>query len=137
MHKRTDVDLASLPKIGADDLKLLWVNDFYDGPLEAVVEQGGVRLLMVLHGEPVPPDRDGAMRWVLFTLTDAQWEEEKRWHALFEEHVGHHWCFHHDTPPEPAEHPTPERFYGPYKHRTPLDLSASTPIGWIDEMPTG
>ena len=32
-----DVDLANLRQLKAADLGLLWVNDWYDGPLEAVV----------------------------------------------------------------------------------------------------
>ena len=37
------VDLTALPKMAPTDLRLLWVNDWYDGPLEAVVENAGER----------------------------------------------------------------------------------------------
>jgi hypothetical protein len=130
------VDLTSLPKLAASDLRLLWVNDWYDGPLEAVVEHAGERRLMVLHGgERV--DIDKPMQWVLFRLSAEQWAEEERWHSLFEEHVGHHWCFHHESrpPADPAEPREVRRFYEPYKSRAPRTHGAKDAVGWVDEMP--
>jgi hypothetical protein len=130
------VDLEALPKLAAGDVRLLWVNDWYDGPLEAVVEHGGARKLMVLHPED-SVDVEREMRWVLFGLSPEQWEEEDRWHALFEKHVGVHWCFHHEEPPpEPVVAPDQKRFYEPYTKRVPRTLDASTATGWVDEMPT-
>ena len=129
------IDLASLPKLEANALRILWVNDWYDGPLEAVVEDAGERRLMVLHGDG-GVDVERPMRWVLFRLSPEQWKEEERWHALFEEHVGHHWCFHHEPVPEPDNAPDSRRFYEPYADRTPRSLDASAACGWVDEMPT-
>ncbi|MBX3185547.1 MAG: hypothetical protein KF819_00975 [Labilithrix sp.] len=132
MAKVPSVDISTLPKLAASELRLLWVNDWYDGPLEAVVEHDGARCLMVLDGTI---DVENAMRWLLFHLTAEQWVEEEKWHALFEEHVGHHWCFDHEERPEPETPRDPERFYGPYRSRAPLDLSSARPFAWVDEMP--
>lgn len=131
------VDLTVLPKLAPTDLRLLWVNDWYDGPLEAVVEHAGERQLMVLHSDDLADDQ-APMRWVLFRLSSTQWAEEERWHALFEEHVGHHWCFHHETPPESPDSPESQdvrRFYEPYAKRTPRVLETGAACGWVDEMP--
>lgn len=128
------VELDELPKRQATELRLLWVNDWYDGPLEAVVEHAGERQLMVLHGHDAM-DVEKPMRWVLFRLSAEQWKEEERWHTLFEEHVGHHWCFHHDPQPEPLEGLDGTLFYEPYAKRTPRTLDASAATGWVDEMP--
>jgi hypothetical protein len=129
------VDLASLPKLEASALRLLWVNDWYDGPLEAVVEDRGERRLMVLHGDG-RVDVEKPMRWVIYRLSPEQWVEEDRWHALFEQHVGHHWCFHHDAPPdEPSNAPDSRRFYEPYAGRAARELEATSACGWVDEMP--
>jgi hypothetical protein len=135
MGKIAGVELDALPKRQATDLRLLWVNDWYDGPLEAVVEHDGERQLMVLHDDHAPVDVEKPMRWVLFRLSPEQWTEEERWHALFEEHVGHHWCFHHDPAPEPTESQDARRFYEPYAKRTPRNLDAGAACGWVDEMP--
>lgn len=131
------VDLEALPKLAAGDLRLLWVNDWYDGPLEAVVEHAGARKLMVLHPDD-EVDVEHTMRWVLFDLSPAQWHEEEEWHELFEAHVGHHWCFHHASPPEePSEERDPEQFYAPYAKRPQRALEPGTAAAWVDEMPTG
>ena len=128
------IDLTTLPKLEATDLRLLWVNDWYDGPLEAVVERAGERQLMVLHPDD-KLDVEQPMRWVLFRLTPEQWEDEQRWHALFEEHVGHHWCFHHPEPlPEPETRES-KLFYEPYAKRAPRTLTAAAAAAWVDEMP--
>lgn len=130
------VDLTVLPKRAPTELRLLWVNDWYDGPLEAVVEHAGERQLMVLHDEGRADD-EVPMRWVLYRLSPEQWAEEEKWHALFEQHVGHHWCFHHDTEPESPEHQDALRFYEPYAKRAPRALDATAACGWVDEMPVG
>lgn len=130
------VDVDALPKLAAGDVRLLWVNDWYDGPLEAVVEHGGVQKLMVLHPDD-KVDVEQPMRWVLFGLSPEQWREEERWHSLFEQHVGHHWCFHHAEPPEePAEPRNQQLFYDAYARRAPRTIDPSTATGWVDEMPT-
>jgi hypothetical protein len=138
MHDVSAVDHGALPKREASELRLLWVNDWYDGPLEAVIEHAGERLLMVLESRNAA-DHDKPMRWILFRLTPEQWTEEERWHALFERHVGHHWCFHHDAAAEQPDLPESQdtkRFYEPYANRTPRVLDPASACGWVDEMPT-
>jgi hypothetical protein len=130
------VQLERLQKLSPGDLRLLWVNDWYEGPLEAVVEHRGTRCLMVLHHQDV--HSDNPYKWVLFELTPEQLAEEQKWHGLYVEHVGDHWCFHdgsviaHPAPVQPRD---PERFHALYKEREDLDLSANVALGWTDEMP--
>ncbi|MCW5837769.1 MAG: hypothetical protein KIS78_35580 [Labilithrix sp.] len=135
MTKLPEVELAALAKIAPDALRLLWVNDGRDGRLEAVVEHAGQPCLMVLHDEGGPVERP--YRWLLVHLTPEQRAEEERWHALFVEHVGDHWCFHGETlrhaPPSPE--PDPTRFYDAYRERRRLDVSTNAVLGWADEMP--
>ncbi len=125
------VDLTELPHLAAADLRLLWVNDWYDGPLEAVVEHEGARCLMLLNGPQV--DVGQPMQWVIFSLHEEGLVEEEAWHALFEQHVGHHWCFDHEPPPEPEAPRDGQAFFKAYAHRRPRILGE--PLGWIDELP--
>jgi hypothetical protein len=129
------VELESIPKIAATDLHLLWVNDWDDGPLEAVVEHRGQACLMILHDED--ETRAEEYRWLLLELTEEQLADERKWHALFAENVGQHWCFHGPSivHPPPPQNPDPEAFYRPYRERPPLDLTRSPVLGWSDEMP--
>lgn len=130
------MELTSLPKLASADVRLLWVNDWYDGPLEAVVEVSGDRCLMVLH-DPTSLGAEGFYRWVVFKLTPEQLAEEERLHTLFAEHVGTHWCFHPETPHAKVagEDADPEKFYGAYRMRPELDLRNNVAVGWLDEMP--
>lgn len=134
MTKVPNVELSALPKVPPADLQLLWVNDWDDGPLEAVVEHAGEPCLMILHDEDANAD---AYRWLLVRLTAAQLAEEQKWHALFVEHVGDHWCFHGAkvTHPDPTGEAEPEKFHAAYKSRAQLDLSSNDVLGWADEMP--
>lgn len=133
------VDVSSLPKLAPSDLRLLWVNDRRDGILEAVVEQAGERRLMVLHPDDgVRIGVDQPLRWILFDLSPAQWEEEARWHALFERYVGHHWCFDHsddDRPSESAESEKSHIYYAEYAQRVPRALDVTMATAWVDELP--
>ncbi len=137
MAKVPSVDLSSLSKLAPSDLRLLWVNDWYDGPLEAVVEHRGERCLMVLHNHDFASDKP--YEWIVLRLSPEQLAEEERWHTLFAENVGDHWCFHAHVKmhAEGAEGRDPAKFYDAFKTRTPLDLSKSEVIGWLDEMPVG
>ena len=138
MDKVPSIDLSALPKLAPSDLRLLWVNDWYDGPLEAVVEHRGERCLMVLHHHEISSDKP--YQWLVLRMTPAQLEDEERWHKLFAEQVGDHWCFHgdlklHDAPG--GEGRDPATFYDAFKTRAPLDLTKNEAIGWLDEMPVG
>jgi hypothetical protein len=130
------VDLAKLPRIDPGAVRLLWVNDWYDGPLEAVVEHAGERCLMVLHDRRALGTGDHPFRWLLVRLAPEQIAEEERWHALFAEHVGQHWCMHPEPHPPLAEPGDPERFYGPLRARAKVDLTGNAVLGWLDEIPT-
>jgi hypothetical protein len=133
------VELTALRKLSPGDVRLLWVNDWYEGPLEAMVEHGGERCLMVLlerpGAAPIPDDAD--LRWLLVRLTPVQRAEEASWHALFAEHVGEHWCFHPETPHDFPEGITrdPQLFWGPFARRPKVDLSQNDVAGWLDELP--
>lgn len=138
LQKIPQVELSTLKKLPPTDLRLLWVNDWHDGPLEAVVELAGEPCLMVLHSEDPTSDKS-PYRWLILRLTPAQRADEEKWHALFVEHVGDHWCFHDSTYPHPkttSPTPQPEKFYEPYRARPRLDVSTNEVLGWADEMPS-
>jgi hypothetical protein len=129
------VELSTLAKIESSELRLLWVNDWYDGPLEAVVEHAGSPCLMVLHNEDAGSERP--YTWLVIRLTAEQRADEERWHGIYAAHVGDHWCFHdaaveHPPPPVP---PRPDDFFAQHRQRPPLDMRNNVVVGWADEMP--
>ncbi len=131
------VELSALRKLSPSDVRLLWVDDWYEGPLEAMVEHGGERCLMVLFERPVVATDDDDFRWLLVRLTPEQRADEERWHALFAEHVGDHWCFHPEDPHDFATDITrdPQLFWGPFSRRPKVDLTGNDVVGWLDELP--
>jgi len=133
--KLPEVELATLKKIAPSDLELLWVNDWYDGPLEAVVEHAGELCLMVLHHEDASAEQPYC--WLVIRLSPEQRAVEQRWHALYVAHVGEHWCFHGSSIAHaaPSSGRDPETFFRAFRERPSLDLRSSAVIGWADEMP--
>lgn len=130
------VELTRVPKVAASELRLLWVNDWYDGPLEAVVEHRGESCLMVLHHQDLASE--SPYKWLLFRLTPEQLADEVRWHSLYVDHVGDHWCFHGDsvvTHGPPRSDRTPDEFRDLYRGRDDVDLTGNVVVGWTDEMP--
>ena len=128
-----NLDRARLPRIPAEEVRLLWVSDFWDGPLEGIAEYRGERCLYVV----AEPDRIGApdeeRSWVLYRLTDEQLREQERWHALFVKYVGGHFDHTGTASPELARKEDWERFYGPYQaeYREP-QLHRDQAVGWCD-----
>lgn len=135
MPQLPSVTLAALRKIRPDEVRLLWVNDWYDGPLEAVVEHAGERCLMVLNDRSSLGDEGGPHRWVLIRLTAEQAVDEEWWHALFVQHVGEHWCMHKEPHARVVGPQDPELFHRPLRARPPREYATDEVIGWLDEMP--
>lgn len=135
MKKVPQVELGTIAKIAANELRLLWVNDWGQGPLEAVIEHDGGACLMLLHHEE--PGTDHPYVWLIVRLTEPQRAEEAAWHARYVGNVGDHWCFHGAAvshgPPPPA--PDAAAFFAELRQRPLLDVSANTVVGWTDEMP--
>jgi hypothetical protein len=111
------------------------VNDWYDGPLEAVVEHSGAPCLMVLHRET--PGTERPYTWLVIRLTPEQRAEEEVWHGLYTANVGDHWCFHgpaiEHAPASPDAHA--DAFFAAHRQRPAVDLSGNDVVGWADELP--
>ncbi len=131
------IDLGTLPQIPPSDVRLLWVNDWYEGPNEAVVEHGGKRCLLVLHDRRVLGEQAPPYRWLLYPLDAERFADEEKWHALFVHHVGDHWCFHPETThaAQTGER-VPSIFQSAVEARPAIDRSRETPLGWVDQFPT-
>jgi hypothetical protein len=125
-------DLTALPTLAASELRLLWINDWYDGPIDAVAEYRGERCLFAL-ADPnlIASSRDWV--WLLLRFSPEDLAEEEHWHRLFLQHVGDHWnCTGETHPPASGQH---DLFYKPYKERSARDLTHYVPIGVVHQMP--
>jgi hypothetical protein len=119
--------LAKLDKLESSDIRPLWVHDYYDRMLSGAVLLGGKIRWFELCSET-----DTHRRYVIYDLTDAEAEEEERWHALFVEHVGDHWTFKEEaggTVKPASEH---AKFYDVYATRRAVDYSRNPILGWFE-----
>jgi len=85
----TKVDLRDLPKI---KVKFLWHNDWWDGPLAGMCEYKDEMYWYALHHENYKKNAKYWRRYVVIKLTPEQMAEELKWHNLFVEKVGDHFC---------------------------------------------
>jgi len=126
------IPLATLPELDVSDLRMLWVSDWYDGPLEAIVRYAGRPCRMVIH-DPDLIVTDRPWTWVVFALSPEAWVEEQRWHALFLAHVGSHGDLTGEPLPEPSGQT--ERFYEAYRARPSPEAHHEEAIGYITSVP--
>jgi hypothetical protein len=120
---------GSLPRINSSELALLWMHDYYDGPLSgALLFHRRIRWF-----EYCGDGDEGRRRYLVLDLTDAEVEDERRWHDLFVEHVGDHWTIRPDgtrgTVKPASEH---AKFYEPYGQRRPVDYTHNPVLGWFE-----
>jgi hypothetical protein len=130
-----DLDLTHLCRLAREDVRLLWVNDFWDGPLEGIAEYRGERCLYVVAEPHLIGAYDEERRWVLYRLTAEQLQEEERWHTLFVAHVGDHFDYTGKVSQGTQVQRDPEQFYGPYRagYRSPR-LIQSQAVGWFSRF---
>ncbi len=126
----TKNDTAVIPEVPRTEVRILWVNDFYDVPLQGMADVHGTRCLFdIIDRNALGTDEESHTYW-LIALSAEQVQEEERWHDLFCRKVGTHFDF--TGRPTPArEQLCPEEFYEPYRQRTPPDYSSSEVIAWF------
>jgi hypothetical protein len=122
--------LSNVQEVARTEVRILWVNDFYDGPLQGVAEVHGARYLFdIIDREALGTEDESRMYW-LIALSPEQWREEVGWHELFCRKVGTHFDYT-GRPVPPAEEVCPDEFYEPYRHRKQTDYSDNEVIGWF------
>jgi hypothetical protein len=128
MHTFGDISesgaYVALPQIPADEVRIEWIVDFWDGQRSGVLSYRGERCWFEVVAENDSDDEAWYRRFAVVRLTPAQVEEERRWEDLFREKVGYHPNL------EPRER-WPE-FYEPYQRRSPLDVSGNEVLGWFE-----
>lgn len=128
LNARTMSAVAEIPHA---EVRVLWVDDYWDGPLSGVAEWNGRRLRFVLADLTALGQEEGPRQYWLIALSPEQLLEEERWNDLFCTHV---WTgFDYTGRPEyhvPAsEH---AKFYDLYRARTVPDYSENEVVGWFE-----
>lgn len=130
----SDVSLAPGTRLRADEFVMLWVDDWYDGPLSAMLQRGDEYLYLEVHDRKVVPT-DDPWRWVVLRLTPRALAERLHQHALFAHHVGDRWCCHDAPHPTIDGEPRLEEFYRQQAARPALTRADCEVIGWLADKP--
>jgi hypothetical protein len=85
--KRTKVNLHRAPRI---EVKFLWHDDWWDGPLAGMCEHKGQKYFYFCHHENYRKTHKYWRRYGVFKLTPDELVEAEYWHNLFVEKVGDH-----------------------------------------------
>jgi hypothetical protein len=123
-------DLSELLEIPRAAVRVLWTDDFWDGPLSGIAEWGGRRWRFEMTDRSVLGHEDFPRRYWLIALSPEQLAEEVRWQELFCNNV---WTgFDYTGRPEhrarASEH---AKFYEPYAARVKPDYSQNEVVGWF------
>ncbi len=129
-----DVVLAPEHQLNVDEFVLLWVDDWYDGPLGAMIARGGERAYLAIHDRSVL-ETDEPWRWVILRLSPAALDERNRQHALFAHHVGEHWCCHAAPHPSIDGERVAATFYEQQATRPHLTRADCRILGWLSDAP--
>jgi hypothetical protein len=122
--------LNLVPRIPSKDVRILWVNDFYDGPIEGIAEVNSTRCRYEMVDRDVLGTNEESRTYWLIALTPKQVADEEFWHDLFCEKVGTHFDCTGRSPP-PREQIDPDGFYQPYRLRKAPDYSENDVLGWF------
>jgi hypothetical protein len=124
-------DLMAVVEIPRAEVRVLWTDDFYDGPLSGIAEWKGRRYRFEMTDRStLGGDEDTQRRYWVIALSSEQLQEEERWQDLFCANV---WTgFDYTGRPE---HRAPAsqhgKFYEPYAARAVPDYSKNEVVGWF------
>lgn len=139
----------NLTQIDEKDVKLLWHNAYYDGPLSGILlyrsKMHWFQIFEPLRTDEVRNrvDKEGVIwsdhftRYLVVELSEEQVKEEVHWHELFQQKVGTHTDYDNSGQRIIGEVKPREmwnEFYEPYKLRRPSDLSNNIVIGWFETV---
>lgn len=111
-------------------MRLLWIDDFYDGPIAGMAEIDGKRVLFEMIDRELLGAETGPRSFWLIQLDSNQLAEEERRHELFCKFVGTHFDY---TGRDPIAVPAGEHhnFYEAYSQRTAPNYGNNELLGWF------
>ena len=124
-------DNAAITQIPRDQVRLLWSDDWYDGPISGMAEVQGARYFFEMIDPDALGEEEEHRKYWLIELNADQLNEEEQWHELFCRKVGTHFDFT-ARPALPEEQVDLAAFYGPYRERKTPDYGNNTFIGWFE-----
>ncbi len=125
-----------LPHIQQEEIRLLWVDAWYDGPIDGVALYRGKRLCFQMVNDRVMHDATWFRAYILIEPTPEQERDLVRWQRLFQDKVGTHWDYNADGRPngptflKPAA--THRAFYDALTVRVEPEYASPQVVGWFE-----
>jgi hypothetical protein len=120
------------PRIGREEVHLLWHADYWDGPLAGLLRYRGELCWFAVVAENDDPDLEGwYRRFAVLRLSKEQLVEEQYWHELFRQKVGTHTDYGESVGALQPQDQW-EGFYAAYRQRKPQDFSRNEVLGWFE-----
>lgn len=127
----TQDDVTSDRQIAKEAVRILWTDDFYDGPISGIAEWTGKRYRFKLTDRNViGSGEDLSRRYWLIALSQQQLRVEEYWQDLFCTHVQTGFDYT-GRPKYRAPSSEYHKFYEPYVARAVPDYSRNEVVGWV------
>ncbi|KPJ91001.1 MAG: hypothetical protein AMJ53_12525 [Gammaproteobacteria bacterium SG8_11] len=129
------MDYKNVQELPSSEVKWLWINKFFDGPLQGIVEvNGGFCLGDFLEESKSEKEEGWYRRFVVIKLSKEQEAVERYWHSEFVKYVGNHFECNPDSSRIKVGATVPQsewnKFYVPYKKRNKPSFDSNEVIGW-------
>lgn len=111
----------------AESIKLLYANDWWDGPLSGMCQYNNESLYFNYIG-----DVDDLYLYIAYRLTPDEFQSEAERHDDFVRYVGDHYCFTTDGSNNKRPQSEWHRFYDKYENHHPEYFDESKIVAWFD-----
>jgi len=118
-----------LPRLGDNQLKILWAGGWYDGPESGILLYKGKKFYFTM----CELLEDDTKILVLVDLSEEQLRREEHWHDLFVRKVGSHFTFcPTEAWPDLITEETVKEFYESWERNPEKpDYSSNAVLGWF------
>ena len=129
-------NISNIPQINFNDLKLLWHEEFWDGPINGILLYQNKKCWfeMISENDGSEPD-DYYRRYWIIKLSQKQIEDKEFWHNLFREKVGNN-ADYDDDGIRHTDQVKPFEMHNEYfelaKKREEIDLSNNLVLGFYE-----
>lgn len=120
---------TSVPKIDDTELRILWMDDYWDGMLEGMLEYKNNKFRFQIITDYKEDSRPRI--FAIIQLSERQIDDATEWNTLFKKYVGNHMNL--DSDEDLQQHPQTMHhfFYDKYKQRSRPDYDLNIVKGWF------
>lgn len=127
--------ISKLEKIPTEEIRILYSNDHWDGPLEGMCKWKEKNYYFYWPGIMNEKGDEIDRKFVLIDLTDEQLKEEEKIHKLFLEKIGDHYVYVNGKMKEhgaSGDELSAEEFYQENEKSPAFEVGQDQLVGWFE-----